>query len=131
MTREEHEHVVSPATYVIVLALLMLLLALTLTAAFFDFDRILHAPYWSMTIALLIAITKAVLIILIFMHVRYAGKITWAFAGAAFVWLGIMMTLSLSDYMTRQYPPGTPLSSPMQPDTQFERTPRGHSLAGP
>ena len=123
---EEHEHVVSPVIYISVLIALMVLLALTLVAAFYDLDRKLSTsifPYWNMTVAVLIAICKAFLIVLFFMHVKYASKVTWAFAGAAFVWLGIMMTLSLSDYVTREYPSGTPASAQIQPNPSVIRTP--------
>lgn len=116
---EEHDHVVSPVIYISVLIALMVLLALTLVAAFYDLDQKLNKSifhYWNMTVAVLVAICKAFLIVLFFMHVKYASKVTWAFAGAAFVWLGIMMTLSLSDYFTREYPPGTPASAEVRPN---------------
>ena len=131
MADEAHDHVVSPWLYVTVLLGLMLLLALTLTAAFFDFDRRFGISYASMTIAVLIAIIKAVLIILFFMHVKYASRVTWAFASAAFLWLGIMMTLSLSDYFTRNYPAGTPMSSPEAPSPQEIRPAPRHDAVVP
>ncbi|HEY7115932.1 MAG TPA: cytochrome C oxidase subunit IV family protein [Tepidisphaeraceae bacterium] len=90
---------------------LMGLLVLTVAAAFLPLDRILpgtHAEVWarraSMAVALTIAVMKGLLIILYFMHVRYAPRVTWAFAGAAFLWLAIMLTLTLGDYMTRNHP---------------------------
>jgi cytochrome c oxidase subunit 4 len=93
-----------PRTYVIIYLALMALLALTVAAAFVPFDRILPGRGWSIAIALAIAIAKGILILLFFMHVRYTPRITWAFAGAGFLWLGIMLLLTMSDYLTRNHP---------------------------
>ena len=48
-----------------------------------------------------IAVAKAVLIILFFMHIRYGRKLTWVFAGAGFFWLAILLVLAMTDYATR------------------------------
>ena len=126
----EHEHIVSPVIYIVVLIALMVLLALTLVAAFVDLDRIMGGAhhqgtvYYNMGVAILIAIFKATLIIMFFMHVKYNPKVTWAFALAGFVWLGILITLSMSDYMTRNYPPGAPKSNPMTPSPDILRPPQ-------
>ncbi|HEY2585376.1 MAG TPA: cytochrome C oxidase subunit IV family protein [Tepidisphaeraceae bacterium] len=133
--REEHDHVVSPTIYIAVLLTLMALLGLTLVAAFIDLDehmaRIMtgwtgrpHAPeamYWNMGVALLIAITKAGLIILFFMHIKYGSRLAWAFAAAGFVWLGILLTLTLADYLSRNYPPGAPKGPPQYPTPNLMR----------
>ena len=59
----------------------------------------------AVTIALSIAAAKSLLILLYFMHVKFSPKMVYAFAGAGFLWLGIMFTLILSDYLTRNWPP--------------------------
>ena len=51
--------------------------------------------------ALTIAVTKMLLVILFFMHVRYSTRLTWLFVAAGFIWLLIMIDLTLSDYLTR------------------------------
>ncbi len=51
--------------------------------------------------ALTIAFAKALLVVLYFMHVRYTSRFTWLFVAAGFLWLFIMITLTLSDYLTR------------------------------
>ena len=51
--------------------------------------------------ALTIAFSKAVLIILYFMHVRYSSRLTMVMAGAGFFWLVILFALTFSDYLTR------------------------------
>ena len=91
-------HISPKSTYYTIFGILMGLTALTVFAAFH------HLGVFNFPVALGIAITKATLVILYFMHVRYAPRVTWAFAGAGFVWLGIMVALTLSDYMTRNHP---------------------------
>lgn len=85
----------SLATYIITWVCLMVLLALTVFAAFFNLGT------WNIVIALLIATAKALLVLFFFMHLRYERHITWIFAGAAFVWLAIMILLTMNDYLTR------------------------------
>lgn len=107
----ETQHVIPVRTNLIVFALLMGLLALTVGAAFFDVgDRLgglgvnEHvASAVNLAIALAIAVMKAVLIMLFFMHLMYSARLTWVFAGAAFVWLGILLVLTLSDYFSRDW----------------------------
>lgn len=137
MAEEHEEHIVSPAIYVAVLITLMILLALTLIAAFVDLDKAIAGAhhsgtaYWNMAVAVLIAICKAFLIILFFMHVKYGSRLTWAFAAAGFVWLGIMITLSMSDYITRDYPTGSPTSPPSYPSASSERPQPRHDAVVP
>ena len=95
-THAEHVHV-SMKTYWIVFALLMVLLFLTIGAAFINFGH--HSI--NITVALLTAILKAALVVLFFMHVKYASRMTQIFVVAAFLWLVIMFTLTFSDYLTR------------------------------
>ncbi|HLJ86470.1 MAG TPA: cytochrome C oxidase subunit IV family protein [Candidatus Angelobacter sp.] len=56
---------------------------------------------WNPVIALAIACIKAILVILFFMHIRYSSKLTILTVCAGFFWLLIMITLSLTDYLTR------------------------------
>ena len=92
-------HVVSTGTYYIVFAALMVLLIITLVAAAFNLG-----PF-NVIVAMAIAVVKAVLVILYFMHVRYSSKLTWVFAGAAFVFVFIMFGMTFSDYDTRAWLP--------------------------
>ena len=50
---------------------------------------------------LLIAVVKATLVVLYFMHVRFTNRVTQLAAASGFVWLLIMFGLTLSDYFTR------------------------------
>ncbi len=89
------EQAVPRKIYFRVFAALMVLLALTIFAAAFDLGR------WNIVVALTIAVIKAVLVILFFMHVRYSTRLLWVFVASGFFWLMIMVTLGLSDYFTR------------------------------
>ena len=57
-------------------------------------------------VALTIAMAKALLVVLFFMHVRYSSWLTWVFVGAGVAWLGHMLILTMSDYLTRGTVPG-------------------------
>jgi cytochrome c oxidase subunit 4 len=89
------DHIVAPRTYVTSYLALLLLTGVTVTVALFDFG--LFNP----VAALSIAILKATIVVLFFMHARYSPKLIWIVAGSAVFWLGILFVLSLSDYLTR------------------------------
>lgn len=88
-------HVIGPATYVTIFLALMVLTAVTVGAAFLDLG-----PFNTL-VALLIACTKMMLVVLYFMHVRYSSRLTWAVVGAGFFWLALLLLLTLADYVTR------------------------------
>jgi len=52
-------------------------------------------------IALVIATTKAVLVILFFMHVIHSSRLTWVVIIASFFWLAMLFVLTFADYLTR------------------------------
>ena len=91
----EQAHVVSVRLNLTIYGILLGLLVLTVGLAYVDLGR-LNFP-----VAISIAVTKAVLILLYFMHVRWSPKLTWAFAAAAFAWLGILIIFTLGDYLSR------------------------------
>jgi cytochrome c oxidase subunit 4 len=72
------------------------------------------------TTGFLIAGIKAVLIILWFMHVKGGTRLTWVFASAAFVWLVIMFSLSLNDYLARNELPAQGGAYPQQTGTSSD-----------
>jgi len=88
-------HVSPVRTYVLVFLALMLGTALTLWAAFIDLGPLNNL------LALGIAIAKAVLVILFFMHVRYSSRLTAIVVASGFFWLLILLVLTYSDYATR------------------------------
>ena len=93
----EHNQHVTPRTYYLVFAALMVLLVLTMMASG------LGTGLLGISVALTIAVVKAVLIILYFMHVRYSERLIWLFSGAAFFWLGIMLGFVFTDYLSRPF----------------------------
>lgn len=74
---------------------LLAFLALTIGAAYVDLGPL------NTIVALSISAAKGALILLFFMQLRYAPPLLWLVAGAGFFWLGIMLALALSDYLTR------------------------------
>jgi cytochrome c oxidase subunit 4 len=82
-------------TYMTIWGALLGLLALTWGLA-----EINLGPF-NVVAALTIAVTKMLLVILFFMHVRHSSRLTWLFVAAGFIWLLIMIDLTLSDYFTR------------------------------
>jgi cytochrome c oxidase subunit 4 len=88
-------HIVPRKTYYIVSALLMALLVVTVGAARVDLGAA------NVPIALAIAIAKAILIVLFFMHVRYGSPLVRLFAAGGFFWLLIMLGFILADVQAR------------------------------
>jgi len=94
------EQIVQPRVYVVIFLALMLGTGLTVFAAFYDFPGPLNA-----VVALTIAVVKATLVVLYFMHVRYSGRLIWLVILSALLWLAIMFAITLSDYWTRMWQP--------------------------
>lgn len=90
-------HVISVKFYAQVFAALIALTLTTAGMAFLDLGA-----GWNTVAALVIAVGKALLVILYFMHLRYSDRLTWVFAGAGFFWLLILLGGTLDDLITRQ-----------------------------
>lgn len=101
----KQSHQPSPRAYLFVFLALMVLLALTIIAAFVDLNAWLPGHFWSLSVAIGIALAKALLILLYFMHVKFGSRPAMAFACAGFLWLGILLVLTFSEYLTRNHPP--------------------------
>ena len=91
------EHIVPRTTYFGVFGALLVLTALTVIAANINFGKM------NDVIAMTIAVTKAMLVVLIFMHVRHSQRIIWVLVAGGFFWLAIMMALTGSDYLSREW----------------------------
>ncbi len=94
------EHIVSRKVYFAIFGALMLGTAATVIVAFIDLGG-----QFNTVVALTIAVIKATLVVLYFMHVRYSSRLTWVIVGSGLFWLGIMFALTLSDYWTRGWLP--------------------------
>ena len=90
------EHIVSLRVYVTIFLALMVGTALTVWAGLRDFPGQLNV-----IIALTIAVIKATLVVLYFMHVRYSSRLIWVVFASALFWLAILFALTFSDYWTR------------------------------
>jgi cytochrome c oxidase subunit 4 len=93
------EHIIPRKVYFTVFGALMVLLAATVGVAYIPLGE------FNVIAAMTIGVTKALLIILYFMHVRYSFRLSWVWVGAGFFWLIIMFALTFSDYFTRGWLP--------------------------
>ncbi len=73
---------------------------LTASVAYFNFPGPLNA-----VVAMTIAVIKATLVILYFMHVRYSPRLIALIIAAALFWMAILFALTISDYSTRTWLP--------------------------
>ena len=88
-------HITPIPVYLAVFATLMVLTALTVFVAFFDLGA------FGTPIAIAIAVVKATVVILWFMHVKYSSRLTWLVVVGSFFFLVILFGITLSDYLTR------------------------------
>ena len=90
-------HVTPIRVYLVIFGALMVGTALTVAAAF------LHLGPFNDIVAMAIAVTKATLVVLYFMHVKHSTRLTKITVMAGFLWLAILIGLTLSDYFTRGF----------------------------
>jgi cytochrome c oxidase subunit 4 len=91
--------IVSKKVYFAVFAALIALTALTTGVAFIDLGAM------NTVAALGIAVLKASLVVLFFMHLKWSSHLMRVAGGAALVWLVILIGLTLSDFATRNWIP--------------------------
>jgi cytochrome c oxidase subunit IV len=89
------EHVLPRRVYYAVFSALLVLTALTVFAARLDLGPM------NSVVALGIAVVKASLVVLYFMHVRYGSRLVWVVLGASILWLFLLISITLGDYMSR------------------------------
>ncbi len=87
--------VVQTSIYFRVSILLAILLVATVAAAQYDMG------HWNVPVALSIAVAKAILIVLFFMHIRYGSPMLRLFAVGGLLWLVILLVLSGADFVSR------------------------------
>jgi len=85
-----------PKVYGKVFATLLLLLGLTWGIGYIDLG-----PF-NLIVALTIAIAKALLVVMFFMHIKGSNRLLHLAAGAGLLWLLILLALTFADYTTRQ-----------------------------
>jgi cytochrome c oxidase subunit 4 len=84
-------------TYYGVFAGLVALTVLTVGMSFLELGT------WHLAVGVSIGCVKAVLVALFFMHLIHSSKLMRLVVVAALFWLGILMTLTLTDYLTRHW----------------------------
>jgi cytochrome c oxidase subunit IV len=95
MAEHAQHHIVPTRIYYAIFAVLMIFTAITVGAAYVDLGRM------NTVIALAIAAFKALIVVLYFMHVKYSTRLVKLVVIAGLYWMGILMVLTLSDYLTR------------------------------
>lgn len=95
----EKAHGTGLASYFAVFAALMTLTALTVWAAY------QHLGVWNTPVALAIAMAKALLVALVFMHLKSAPRLTILVVAASLLWLAFLIVITASDYVTRPWLP--------------------------
>ncbi len=93
------EHIVPVRTHILIFAILLALTLVTTVVAFIDLG-----PF-NVVAALVIALCKAALVLLFFMHVRWSRRIVWLNVLAGAMWLVILLGLTLTDYLSRDWIP--------------------------
>jgi cytochrome c oxidase subunit 4 len=96
-------HQATKRSYYIVFAILMALLVVTVAAAYINWGSRI-----SIVIAMAIAIVKATLVVLYFMHVKGSSGLTKVFVVAGLAWLAILMGITLAEYHSRPWLNGSP-----------------------
>jgi len=91
-----NKHITSETTYYIIFAALIALTLLTVGLSFLHLGEAMH-----LVVGLTIATTKAVLVILFFMHLLYSTRLSWVMFLSGLFWLGILLVLTLADYLSR------------------------------
>jgi cytochrome c oxidase subunit 4 len=103
-------HISPKSTYYTIFGSLMILTGITIAVAFINLGR-LNFP-----VAISIAIIKATLVILFFMHVKYSSRLTKLIIGAGFFFLLVLFVLTMTDYISRgwrtELSPVSELASP-------------------
>ena len=88
-------HVAPKSLYITIFLALMVGTALTVAVTY------VHLGAFNLTVALAIAVTKAMLVILFFMHLKYSPKLIKVTFGASIFFFLIMVVITLSDYLSR------------------------------
>ena len=100
MSGHHVEHHIAPKSlYYLIFGILMIGTAVTVVVAYFDLGPLNNI------VMLTIACTKALLVVLYFMHVRYSSRLIWVVFASALFWLALLFALTLSDYWTRDWFP--------------------------
>ena len=90
-------HVTPISVYLAIFGALMVLTGVTVWVAFQDFG------VWNDVIALVIAVSKATLVVLFFMQVYYSSRLSKITVVGGLLWLVILIGITMADYLTRGF----------------------------
>ncbi len=90
-------HIVSPVVYIVIFFALLVGTALTIGASYIEMGP------WNPIVAIAIAVAKATLVVLFFMHVKYSPKLTKLTVGAGVFTFLILVFMTLADYISRAW----------------------------
>ncbi|MGD0367383.1 MAG: cytochrome C oxidase subunit IV family protein [Acidobacteriaceae bacterium] len=92
------EHIVSPMVYLAIGGTLLIFTGITVGASLIDLPGDLNA-----VVALAIACIKMTLVVLFFMHVKYSSKLTKLTVAAGFLTFVVLITMTMTDYISRAW----------------------------
>ena len=95
-------HIASVKSYVGIFLTLMVLTTITVLVAYVNLGQL------NKVVALSIASIKATLVILYFMHVKYSSRLTKLVVVSGFFFLFILLSLTMVDYVSREWIPVPP-----------------------
>ena len=98
MASSGSHHVVPVGAYIAVFLALIVFTGITVWAAGQDFGA------YNTAVAVGIAVAKATMVVLIFMHVKWGTKLTQLYVVAGVVFLLILIAITMSDYISRPWP---------------------------
>jgi cytochrome c oxidase subunit IV len=105
-------HISPISLYVTIFLALMVLTAATVGAAYVDLGQ------FNFLVAMIIAVFKASLVVWYFMHVKYQSSLTKLVVATGLFFLAILLSMTLIDYVSKDY---QPLPPPTNPDSIFEQ----------
>jgi cytochrome c oxidase subunit IV len=93
------EHIVTKKQYSLVFGALLLLTFVTTAVGMMDLGRL------NVVVALVIAVIKATLVVLFFMHIYWSTKLTKVVVVSGIAWLILLLWLTLTDILSRGWLP--------------------------
>src|SRR5207245_4399600 len=93
------EHIVTKKQYSYVFGILLVLTLVTTYAGMKDLGPL------NVVVALVIAVIKASLVVLFFMHIYWSTKLNKIVVVSGIAWLGLLLWLTVTDFMSRGWLP--------------------------
>lgn len=119
-THEHHHHQIDPSLFRRTFVWLTILMIGTIAASFINWNT--DAPWVSYAangIAMTIACWKATLVVMNFMGVKFATRLTQVYAVLGFLWV-TLMGITFCDYFTRHFEPNPGWEKvPPSPNTEM------------